>query len=68
MTPRRRKNLRQPRSRERLQVTHPHAAGIDIHAGKHWVAVPAESAPPPVLIILPIYLPTCVALRPAQPT
>jgi transposase len=47
MTPRRQKNLRQPRSLERLQETHPHAAGIDIHTGKHWVAVPAESAPPP---------------------
>jgi hypothetical protein len=35
MTPRRQKNVRQPRSRERIQVTHPHAAGIDIHTGKH---------------------------------
>ena len=47
MTPRREKNLRQPPSRERLQETHPQAAGIDIHTGQHWVAVPPESAPPP---------------------
>ena len=46
MTPRREKNLRQPPSRERLQETHPQAAGIDIHTGQHWVAVPPESAPP----------------------
>lgn len=33
--------------RERsLRITHPHAAGIDVHAGVHWVAVPAEDAPP----------------------
>src|ERR1700733_13337426 len=30
-----------------LTVTHPHAAGIDIHLGIHWVAVPPQSAPPP---------------------
>jgi transposase len=47
MTPRKEKNLRQPASRERLQMTHAHAAGIDIHAGQHWVAVAAEAAPPP---------------------
>jgi transposase len=29
-----------------LTVTHPHAAGIDVHAAEHWVAVPARSAPP----------------------
>src|SRR5207302_4067073 len=28
-------------------VTHRHAAGIDIHANVHWVAVPPEDAPPP---------------------
>ena len=47
MTPRTQKKLRQPRSRERLHVTHRHAAGIDVHASVHWVAVPAEDAPPP---------------------
>jgi transposase len=32
---------------ESLHITHPHAAGIDVHAAEHWVAVPAGSAPPP---------------------
>ena len=32
---------------EPLRVTHPHAAGIDIHAAIHWVAVPPGDAPPP---------------------
>src|SRR4029077_11497766 len=27
-------------------ITHPHAAGIDVHADVHWVAVPPEDAPP----------------------
>ena len=26
-----------------LQITHPHAAGIDVHAREHWVCVPAHS-------------------------
>jgi transposase len=30
-----------------LQVSNPHAAGIDIHLAEHWVAVPLASAPPP---------------------
>ncbi len=30
-----------------LTVTNPHAAGIDIHLGIHWVAVPPMDAPPP---------------------
>ena len=47
MTPRIQKNLRQPASPEPLHVTHPHAAGIDIHAAVHWVAVPPEDATPP---------------------
>jgi transposase len=34
-------------AQESLQVTHAHAAGIDIHLEQHWVAVPPESAPPP---------------------
>lgn len=47
MTPRKQKNLRQPPSADVLCVTHPHAAGIDIHSAAHWVAVPAADAPPP---------------------
>jgi transposase len=47
MTPRKQKNLRQPPSPDALCVTHPHAAGIDVHSAVHWVAVPAEDAPPP---------------------
>jgi transposase len=47
MTPRKQKHLCQPPSPEPLQVTHPHAAGIDVHAAVHWVAVPPEDAPPP---------------------
>src|SRR5262249_44015008 len=47
MTPRRQKKLRQPRSLEPLHVTHAHAAGIDVHAAVHWVAVPPGDAPPP---------------------
>ena len=34
-------------SYEPLHVTHRHAAGIDIHAGVHWVAVPPGDLPPP---------------------
>jgi hypothetical protein len=30
-----------------LRVTNPHAAGIDVHAAVHWVAVPPGSCPPP---------------------
>ncbi len=39
---------RAPRSRavKRIRLTHPHAAGIDIHSEIHWVAVPPEDAPP----------------------
>jgi hypothetical protein len=47
MTPRKQKNLRQPPSGDALRVTHPHAAGMDVHSAVHWVAVPAEDAPPP---------------------
>lgn len=47
MTPRKQKNFRQRPSAEPLRQTNPHAAGIDIHAAVHWVAVPPESAPPP---------------------
>ena len=39
---------KKPRPRgARLRVTHPHAAGIDVHSDVHWVAVPPEHAPPP---------------------
>jgi transposase len=33
---------------EALQVCHPHAAGIDIGAAEHWVAVPPGGDPHPV--------------------
>ena len=32
---------------EPLRVQNPHAAGIDVHAEVHWVAVPPGAAPPP---------------------
>jgi transposase len=48
MTPRRTKTLRMsPPPAEPLRVHNPHAAGIDVHAAQHWVAVPPETAPPP---------------------
>jgi len=47
MTPRIQKRLRQPPSHEPLHVTHRHAAGIDVHANVHWVAVPPADAPTP---------------------
>ena len=28
-----------------LHITHPHAAGIDVHSREHWVAVPGNDAP-----------------------
>ena len=31
-----------------LPLYHPHAAGIDIGAAEHWVAVPPDRAPQPV--------------------
>jgi hypothetical protein len=46
MTPRQQKHLRQPRSSDPLRLTNAHAAGIDVHAAIHWVAVPPEHAPP----------------------
>ena len=39
-----------PALSESLQVTHPHAAGIDIHAAVHVVCVPSQDAPPPAMI------------------
>ncbi len=48
MTPRRTKTLgMDPQPAEPLRVHNPHAAGIDVHAAQHWVAVPPEAAPPP---------------------
>src|SRR5262249_17634066 len=41
------KKPRRPAAAKRLRLTHPHAAGIDVHSQVHWVAVPAEDAPPP---------------------
>ena len=47
MTPHTPKGRRPEKGRPRLRVTNPHAAGIDVHANVHWVAVPASNAPPP---------------------
>jgi transposase len=49
MTPRKQKNLRMPVHSQGLQVANPHAAGIDVHAAEHWVAVPDDHVPPPHL-------------------
>jgi transposase len=59
MTPRKHKNFRQRPSAQPLQRINPHAAGIDVHAAVHWVAVPPESAPPPPVghpVNLPAYV------------
>ncbi len=45
MTPRKGKNFRTSAKIEDLTVTHPHAAGIDVHAAVHFVAVPVEDVP-----------------------
>ena len=47
MTPRKQKNGRVVPSSEPLRVANPHAAGIDVHAAVHWVAVPSDHVPPP---------------------
>ena len=48
MTPRRTPNLRMPPPPpEPLRVQHPQAAGIDVHAAEHWVAVPPDAVPTP---------------------
>jgi transposase len=44
MTPRRSKEGRIVPAPEALRVTNPHAAGIDIHAARHYVAVPPAAA------------------------
>jgi transposase len=46
MTPRYQKNGRLLTPPEPLRVTNPHAAGIDVHPGEHWVAVPPDHAVP----------------------
>ncbi len=50
MTPRRTKNGRMPPTLvDSLKVHNPRAAGIDVHAKEHWVAVPPDHAVrPPV--------------------
>ena len=45
MTPRKQKNGRVVPSPESLRVANPHAAGIDVHASVHWVAVPSDHMP-----------------------
>ena len=45
MTPRRSKDGRIPRSPEPLRVSNPHAAGIDVHAAAHYVAVAPDHMP-----------------------
>src|SRR5262249_57955878 len=49
MPPRDQKTERQPSPEARLRVMNPHAAGIDVHATVHWVAVPAADVPAPPL-------------------
>jgi len=45
MTPRRGKHFRPSEASADLTVTHRHAAGIDVHAAVHFVAVPVEDVP-----------------------
>ena len=37
-----------PALSDALQICHPHAAGLDIGAAEHWVAVPPGCDPQPV--------------------
>jgi transposase len=46
MTTRKQKSQHQSKHSQALRVTNPHAAGIDVHAREHWVAVPPDHAPP----------------------
>src|SRR5262249_3270003 len=39
-----------------LHITHPHAAGIDVHSREHWVAVPANSVSHPPRDQLPAHV------------
>jgi hypothetical protein len=52
MTPRRQKSGRIVPSPEPLHVANPHAAGIDLRAEAHWVAVPPVHVPPPKPVAL----------------
>jgi transposase len=45
--PKRRRSVASTKSTKGLHLTHRHAAGIDVHARVHWVAVPPQDAPPP---------------------
>src|ERR1700688_694230 len=45
MTPRKGKRFRRFEEVEDLRLTHPHAAGIDVHSAVHFVAVPVEDVP-----------------------
>src|SRR5262245_14240219 len=47
MTPRKPKKGRVRPWPESLRVANPHAAGIDVHAAVHWVAVPPDHVPSP---------------------
>jgi transposase len=40
-----RKGKGSPSGPERLPVTNPRAAGIDVHAAEHWVSVPPDAVP-----------------------
>ena len=64
MTPRKRQRL----SPEPLRVTNPHAAGIDVHANVHWVAVSPADAPAPLPTIRPTYQRMCVTSAPVLRT
>jgi transposase len=46
MTAGKQKNQGKSEQSQALRVSHPHAAGIDVHAKEHWVAVPPNDAPP----------------------
>jgi hypothetical protein len=45
MTPRSGKQFRTSEQLEDLALTYRHAAGIDVHAAVHFVAVPIEDVP-----------------------
>jgi transposase len=45
MTPRRQKKGQAGTPPEPLRIANPHAAGIDVHAAAHWVAVPPDHVP-----------------------
>jgi transposase len=49
MTPRKQKNLCTSAQPEPLHITYPHAAGIDVHADQHWVAVPPDHVSNPAM-------------------